>query len=212
MAMAGESQRLLTREEVLTVQAAFDTGLARAARSLSEMVGSHVNVMEGRVEVMPLAHATALAGTPDAPTVAIYLGITGGLDVHVVLLFSPADADRLVELLLGQGGPPPDDPSLVESALGEVGNVMGSSFATVLGDLIGSPLWSTLPRVQTDMARALVDGLVIGASGDDDHILVAVTRLARLDVEPELSVRGTLLVIPEPAGLLSLVQAIRRSP
>ena len=208
-----QSVRPLGGEQLAKVREVFADGLRHAAASLSEMVGSQVQVLDGRVDVVPLAGAVGLAGQPEASTVAIYLGITGRFNAHVVLLFAPADAARLAGLLLEPAsGEAPADEGLEESALGEVGNVMGSSFATVLGDLIGSPLWSTPPTVRTDMARALLDGLVVDVGGGQDRILVVVTQFARLDAEPRFTVRGTFLVIPEPDGLTELSAALDQAP
>ena len=201
----------LTAEQLATVRGVFAAGLDRAAASLSEMVGNEVRVLDGRAEVVSIAAAAALAGTPDASRVAVYLGITGAFNAHVVLLLTPEDADRLSGLLLGSQPDTPEDEALRESALGEVGNVMGSSFAIVLGDLIGSPLWSTPPTVRTDMARALVDGLLATVGGDQERILVIVTQFARFDVIPRFAVEGTFLVVPEPDGLATLFEAVGRA-
>lgn len=212
MPVSSQSLRPIKGEQLAAVRDLFAAGLDRAAASLSAMVGSAVTVIDGRVEVVPLAGAAALAGAPDASTVAIYLGITGGLSAHIVLLFAPSDAARLAELLLGPAAAGSmHDEALRESALGEVGNVMGSSFAVVLGDRMGTPLWSTPPTVRTDMARALVDGLVVTVGGQQDTILVVATQFARCDAEPQFSVQGTFLVIPEPDGLTSLFDAVSQA-
>src|SRR5262245_36924367 len=75
-------------------------GLARAARSLSEMVGEDVVAVDGRIEVLPLAQALALVGPAERATVGVHVGLNGQIDAHVVLLFTPAEARRLVDLML----------------------------------------------------------------------------------------------------------------
>lgn len=193
-------------------RAAFGEGLARAAESLSKMVGAEISAVEQRVQTLSLPEAAAVAGNPDQPTVGVYLGLTGAVEAHVVLLFEPDDAERLIDLLLRGGETTPQQrKALVAAALGEVGNVMGSSFANVLGDLIGAPLWSTPPTVQTDMARALVDGMLACASDDRDRVLVVVTQFAQCDVAERISVRGTFLVVPEIEGMSALFEALTRA-
>jgi chemotaxis protein CheC len=189
---------------------AFAEGLARAAASLSTMVDAQLEVVEQRVQTLSLAEAAALAGSPEQATVGIYLAITGEVGAHVVLLLEPYDAERLVELLLTSRGIDPEEANVLAiPALAEVGNVMGSSFANVLGDLIGTPLWSTSPTVQTDMARSLVDGLLACASDERDQVLVVATQFAQADARATFSVRGTFLVVPEIPGLANLFQALR---
>jgi chemotaxis protein CheC len=191
-------------------RAAFADGLARAAASLSKMVDAELQVVEQRVQTLSLVEAAALAGAPEQATVGIYLAITGAVGAHVVLLLEPYDAERLVELLLTSRGIDPEEANLLAiPALAEVGNVMGSSFANVLGDLIGTPLWSTSPTVQTDMARSLVDGLLACASDEREQVLVVATQFAQADAGATFSVRGTFLVVPEIPGLTQLFEALR---
>jgi chemotaxis protein CheY-P-specific phosphatase CheC len=191
---------------------AFGDGLAHAAESLSAMVGAKISAIEQRVQTLSLPEAASVAGNPDQPTVGVYLGLTGAVEAHVVLLFEPDDAERLIDLLLqGRVVSPSERAALVAAALGEVGNVMGSSFANVLGDLIGAPLWSTPPTVQTDMARALVDGMLACAIDDRDRVLVVVTQFAQRDVAERFSVRGTFLVVPEIEGMSVLFEALTRA-
>jgi chemotaxis protein CheY-P-specific phosphatase CheC len=193
-------------------RAAFGEGLARAADSLSKMTGAEISAIEQRVQTLSLPEAAAVAGNPDQPTVGVYLGLTGAVEAHVVLLFEPDDAERLIDLLLGgRITSPVERGALVLAALGEVGNIMGSSFANVLGDLIGSPLWSTPPIVQTDMARALIDGMLACASDDSDQVLVVVTQFAQRDVAERFSVRGTFLVVPEIEGMSALFGALNQA-
>jgi chemotaxis protein CheY-P-specific phosphatase CheC len=193
-------------------RAAFGQGLARAAESLSAMVGAEISAVEQRIQTLSLPEAAAVAGSPDQPTVGIYLALTGAVEAHVVLLFEPDDAERLIDLLLGgRAMSALERSALFQAALGEVGNVMGSSFANVLGDLIGAPLWSTPPTVQTDMARALVDGMLACASNDRDQVLVVVTQFAHRDVAERASVRGTFLVVPEIEGMSALFEALTRA-
>lgn len=207
-----DGPRLVSTERVPTLRELFRQGLGRAARSLSEMVGREIAAQDGRLEVLSLAEAAALAGPPERATVGVYVGLTGRIRAHVVLLFTPADARRLLELLLQHtyGGTDRFE-ALARPALAEVGNVMGSSFAIVLGDLLGAPIWSTAPIVQVDMARALVDGLLASASHHESQVLVGMTHFAQLDTEPQLSVRGTFLFVPEPDALTALVEAIEQS-
>ena len=211
--MPGEvaTQRSALWSDLLVARAAFGDGLAHAAASLSMMTGAQISAIEQRVQTLSLTDAAEVAGDPDQPTVGVYLALTGAVSAHVVLLFEPDDAERLIDLLLGgQVTSPSERSALVLAALGEVGNVMGSSFANVLGDLSGAPLWSTPPTVQTDMARALVDGMLACASDDRDQVLVVVTQFVQRDIAERFSVRGTFLVVPEIVGMSALFAALTR--
>ena len=201
----------ISAAQVEVIGGLFRKGLARAASSLGEMVGHEIAATDGRIEVLPLAEALELLGPAERATVGIHVGLKGQIDAHVVLLFTPADARRLVDMMLRRtlGGTERFE-ELARPTLAEAGNVMGSSFAIVLGDSTGAPLWSTAPSVRVDMAQALVDGLLATAIDEDSEVLIGVTSFAQLDAEPRLCVRGTFLFVPEPDGLATLLQAIEQ--
>jgi len=198
----------ISAEQVDLIGGLFRQGLIRAAASLSDLVGAKVAALDGRIEVLPLAEALALLGPAERATVGIHVGLNGQIDAHVVLLFTPGDARRLVDLMLRRTGGTEKFDELARPALAEAGNIMGSSFAIVLGDRTGAPLWSTAPSVRGDMAQALVDGLLVTAIDESSEVLIGVTSFAQLDVEPRLSVRGMFLFVPEPDGLATLLRAL----
>lgn len=189
----------------------FHQGLSRAADSLSGLVGHQIAAIDGRIEVLPLAQALALVGPAERATVGVHVGLNGQIDAHVVLLFTPAEARRLVDLMLQRTGGTGKFEELARPALAECGNIMGSAFAIVLGDRTGEPLWSTPPSVRVDMAQALVDGLIATAIDERSEVLVGVTSFAEVSAEPQAPVRGTFLFVPEPDGLATLLQALERS-
>lgn len=193
------------------IERAFVSGLAHAAAGLSEMVGQEIRISDPRLAIVPLATAMEVVEPSDAPSVGIYLGITGPLNAHIVLLLSPENAFGLIDLLMGQEpGTTRALDDMARSALGEVGNVMGSFFATVLGELTALTLWSTTPTVETDMARALVDGLMASACEGGDQILLLRTRFAQAEGSTLGAVSGTFLVLPDAHGLGSLLGALER--
>jgi chemotaxis protein CheC len=200
----------ISAEQVDLIAGLFRQGLARAASSLSELVGHQIAVLDGRIEVLPLGEALALVGPAERATVGVHVGLTGPIDAHVVLLFTPAEARRLVDLMLRRSGGTDKFDELARPALGEAGNIMGSSFAILLGDRTGSPLWSTAPSVRVDMAQALVDGLIATAIDSRSEVLIGVTSFAQLDGEQRGSVRGTFLFVPEPDGLAALLRALEQ--
>lgn len=201
----------LTPADLTTLRQVFRHGVTRAAAGVSTMVGKTITVTDVRVEALSFGEATALAGTPERPAVGIYLGITGPIGAHVVLLLDPDDAATLARLLLGDLVEAGAVAELAGDALGEVGNVIGSSIGTVLGDLVGTALWSTTPAVQTDMAASLVDGLVASASNGDDQVLVILTCFEQTGSEMRASVKGTFLVIPESASVSAILDAVGRN-
>ena len=65
--------------------------------------------------------------------IGIYLTVSGSADGHIMLMYNPKMAYGFVDLLMGQ--PEGTTKALGEiesSALGELGNIMGSSFLNAL--------------------------------------------------------------------------------
>jgi chemotaxis protein CheC len=167
-------------------------------------------VVDPEVSVVAPAEVTRFVGVPDGPMVGIALGLTGPFVAHVVLLMEPANALSLVDLLMGQeSGTAQEVDAMSESALGEVGNIMGSFFATVVADLTRLTLWSTTPVVHLDTARALIDALVAPPGRPIRQVLVISTRFEQHPVSGHGRVSGIFVVLPDAGGMDVLLNALR---
>ena len=121
------------------------------------------------------------------------------------LLYSPPTALALVDLLLGQPpGTTTDLDEMEESAMGEVGNIMGSFFLNALSDATGLTLQPSPPAVMTDMAGAILDVAMADILQESDDALVVETSFSTEDRQIE----GTLLMMPSPDLLRVLKERI----
>jgi chemotaxis protein CheC len=112
-----------------------------AISNLSQMVGQEIGVVAFRLRQIQVAEISHLMGGPETETVGIYLTVSGGADGHVMLMYDPKMAYGFVDMLMGL--PPGSTQSLGEveaSALGELGNVVGSSFLNALAGATGLTL------------------------------------------------------------------------
>src|SRR5262249_22171848 len=121
-------------------------GSGNAATSLSSLIGRAVDISVPNALMLPLADAVDAAGPSESEVTVVLLRITGQLDALVLLLFSPQDAEQVAGLL----GVEPGDP-MADSALGEVGNILGASYVAALGTMSGLELELSPPQVVTDM-------------------------------------------------------------
>jgi len=115
-------------------------GSGTASTALSSMLARAVDISVPKARVLPFAEAVEATGPPEAEVTGIVLGVTGELVATVLLLVPPADAGRLVSIL---GVDPGDE--LAASALGEIGNVVGTSYLNALADMTGIEMEPT-PR------------------------------------------------------------------
>jgi chemotaxis protein CheC len=192
----------------------FARAMIRAGEALGEMSGHELAVSAPDVRFCRPQEVVELAGGPDTIVVAIYLGITGSLSGHAILLPPPDGAHRLADVLL-EGFVEPteaagaaDDPlafgELELSALQEVGNVTLGAFLNEIGRHLREAVQPTVPQAIIEMAGAILDAILLDLVTDTDEVLAAKTTFH----EGGNVIEGALLVLPRPESLAVLVEAL----
>jgi len=163
----------LSAAERARLAALVDAALQRVTGALTEMFGTAVTVTAVHIRTVPLAAAGALIGNPELEVAAVYLSAAGGLPGHLLLLMPLAAARELCDVLLEQ--PPGTTTTLGEleaSALGEVGNIVGSCFLCSLADRAGLRMQVTPPGVFCDMAGAAISLALVEVAMYADEVIV----------------------------------------
>jgi chemotaxis protein CheC len=192
----------------------FARAMTRAGEALGTMSGHELAVSAPDVRFCRAHDVVEMAGGPDTIVVAIYLGITGSLQGHAILLLPPEGAHRLANVLL-DGFVEPTEPSMVAaeplafgelelSALQEVGNVTLGAFLNEIGRHLQEPVQPTVPQAIIEMAGAILDTILLDLVADTDEVLAAQTTFH----EGDNDIEGALLVLPRPDSLAVLVEAL----
>jgi len=171
-------------------------GSGTASTALSTMLGRSVDISVPNARALPFAEAVEAAGPQEQDVTGIVLGITGDMDGTVLLLVPPADADAMCRML---GVEPDDDFAL--SALGEIGNVVGTSYINALAAMTGMVIEPTPPGTATDMLGAIVQSVLAGHAHAGDIALM---------LDSDLTVEGedcsiSFLLVPEQGGVDELL-------
>jgi chemotaxis protein CheC len=192
----------------------FARAMSRAGQALGEMSGQELAVSAPDVRFCHAGDVVGLAGGPEAIVVAIYLGITGSLSGHAILLLPPEGAHRLADVLLegfvepGETGRVAGEPlsfgELELSALQEVGNVTLGAFLNEIGRHLQEPVHPTVPQAIIEMAGAILDTILLDLVADTDEVLAARATFH----EGSNEIQGALLVLPRPESLAVLVEAL----
>lgn len=154
------------------------TGMTSAMSSLSQMLGRDIKVASFSLKQIPVAEICHLVGGPETVSVGIYVAVSGSADGHILLLCEPKIARGLVDMMMQiPAGSTQALGEMEQSALGELGNVVGSSFLNVLADSTGLEIRPSSPTVMVDMAGALLDAIAARIMMTQDDALVAVTSL-----------------------------------
>jgi chemotaxis protein CheC len=187
----------------------FTGAMVCAGEALAEMSGRPIRIATPSVRPCSPDEVVAMAGGPEAIVVGVYLGVSGGLQGHALLVLEPGSARRLAALLLD--GLADDEPAaepeagqlgeLERSALGEIGNVTISAFLNEIGRRSANPIQPTPPQVVVEMAGAIVDGILLDLLGSTERVLAAHTVFHDGDDR----IHALLLVLPDPARLPELL-------
>lgn len=183
-------------------------GAGNAATALSKMVGKRVNMEVPLVRVIPLKDVPEWLGGPEKEVLGVYLSVFGALTGHILFVMTIDDALKIMKILLGDMTPSReqilDMDELAASAMGEIGNILSSSYLSALADFTGLHLNHSVPSIAVDMAGAIVDIVLIEISQHSDYALLIETVF----VEEEDRITGYFMLIPDTGSLEIMLQAL----
>jgi chemotaxis protein CheC len=174
-------------------------GAGTASTALSEMLGRSIDLAVPAVSVLPMADAVDEIGSPEQEITGIMLGVVGELPATVLMLLTPENAEKICALL----GLPPDS-DLAPSALGEIGNVVGTSYLNALAGMTGLEVEPTPPATVTDMLGAIVESILAVRAASSDRTLLLDSSLV---VEGE-DCSIVFLLVPDHGGAEELLERI----
>jgi chemotaxis protein CheC len=167
-----------------------------AATSLSQLLGREVDLDMPRAFAVSLSQSAQAAGDPESTTLAITLSMDGAIDGFVILLVTPESARTLCRFLGVELGTKVGD-----SALAEIGNILGAAYLMALSSMTGMALLPGTPDVRTGQLGEIVASVVARVAGGADIALV---------LDSELDVTGeacaiSFMVLPEAGGVQELL-------
>jgi chemotaxis protein CheC len=174
-------------------------GSGTASTALSGMLGRSVDISVPKAQALPFAEAVEAAGDPETEVTGIVLGIVGELRGTVLLLVPPADADAMCRML----GVEPDD-EFALSALGEIGNIVGTSYINALAAMTGMEFEPTPPATATDMLGAIVASVLASAAHTGDIALLLDSNLVVEGEDCSIS----FLLVPDRGGVELLLSRL----
>jgi chemotaxis protein CheC len=178
-------------------------GAVRAGRGLSGLMGQEVSIHIPNVRLGTRADACDAVGGVEALVLGAYLSISGDITGHVMLLFPVARALECVDLMCGQPlGTTTGPDELARSAVGELGNIVGSAFVNALADYANLILHPSPPSIIHDMASAPVESIyaeVLSQGGD-------VVMIDTVFEDRSGHTAGLLIVAPDPVSIDRLLR------
>ncbi len=114
----------------------------------------------------------------------------------VLLLFTPDHAGQMCALLGVEAGT-----EIGESALMEIGNIVGTSYINALAKMTGMALEPTPPAIATDMLGAIVETVLAERAGAGDVALLLDSELVVEGSDATIS----FLLVPDSGGVDQLL-------
>lgn len=144
-----------------------------AATALSTLLSREVEISIPRALALPLAETVEACGQPETTVAGVLIGVQGKLDALVLLLIGLPEVQRLSELLGVEM-----HTEVGDSAVCEIGNIVGTSYLNGLGAMTGLELVpAAAPSLRYDMLGAIVQSLVARTSGAADLALMLDSEL-----------------------------------
>ncbi|MGO9498672.1 MAG: chemotaxis protein CheC [Solirubrobacteraceae bacterium] len=167
-----------------------------AATALSQMLGREVGLSVPRVLALPVADAIEACGSPDESITSVVIPLEGDIEGLVLLLISCEGANALCRLLGVEAGS-----DIGDSALREIGNVLGTSCLNALASMTGLSLGPCPPHLRTDMLGAIVSSLALTQTPSTDLVLVLDSELEVADEPCSIS----FVLLPTDGGVTDLL-------
>ncbi len=183
----------MTEIEQLAWAGLVNKGIANSISGLSQMVGQNITPTSLEPKVVDVCEVPGMLGGADAISVGVYLKVTGDANGHIVLVYQPSAAFELLDILLARDlGTTTAIDRMERSALGEMGNIMGSFFLNSLADSTNMTFMPSPPSVMMDMVGAILDVALVEIMMETDEACVVEAVFGTTDKQ----VNGTFLVMP----------------
>jgi chemotaxis protein CheC len=184
------------------IQELGNIGAAHAATTLSQMLGSTVEMSVPAIKAIDISELGEYMGDEPAAMVAFELQGEIPHGGYIIFYISRESAIRLTNTMLGLTDMNRTMNEMDESALLEVGNIMVSAFLDATAELLGFIMLPSPPALSLDMAHATMSSLIAQMSEEVDEVLLFSTEL----VCEEHKIDSDIIMLPESSTLARIVE------
>ncbi|HEX6590051.1 MAG TPA: chemotaxis protein CheC [Longimicrobiales bacterium] len=184
-------------------------GAGHAATALSQLTNRRIMVGVPQVKVLRIDEISEMIGTGEDVVAGVAMQMLGDLTGRTVQIFPKDTAERVAGILIGRDDVdfPTGFGELEQSALKEVGNILGGAYLNALSDFLGLLLLLSVPGLAMDVTAAVLKSVFLEFQEDRDYVFVVETVFNMDEAEQEL--HGHFLLVPDEASIDVLLRAIR---
>ena len=188
------------------IQELGNIGAAHAATTLSQMVGSTVQMSVPGIKAVDIANLGNYMGEESAAMVVFELQGDIPHGGFIIFYITRESAIRLTNTMLGLTDMNRPMNEMDESALLEVGNIMVSAFLDATAELLGFVMLPSPPSMTIDMAHAAMSSLIAGMGEELDEVLLFSTELTC----DEHKIDSDIILMPETKTLARIVDLLEK--
>jgi len=182
-------------------------GAGNAATSISLMLGKKIKITVPSAEIIPISELWKKFTDAEEITSGAMVEIEGEIEGALLFLLGAEETKSLIELLKL---PRPDDltnlDEITSSAIGEIANIMCSSYIIALSNLTGINIHSMPPKVVVDMLSAIVSEVSLIITNGGDYVILIQTDI--LLEEHEDKVKGYLIYISDEENTQKILESL----
>jgi chemotaxis protein CheC len=186
------------------IQELGNIGAAHAATSLSQMLGSTIEMSVPAIRVVDLAKLGEYMGEESAAIVVFELQGDIAHGGYLLFYITRESAVRMTNTILGLTEINHPLSEMDESALLEVGNIMVSAFLDATAELLGFIMLPSPPALTIDMAHAAMQSLIAQMQEETNEVILFSTEL----VCDEYKVDSDIIMMPERSTLIKIIELL----
>lgn len=201
-------QKLLTEKQLESFRVIANLGLQNATKALADMVNLKIVSENPVTNVLSFAEIPKLVGGEEEDAVGVYLQISGDISGHIMLLWKYSEALNLVDLLMeNPAGTTTSMGDMEQSALKEVGNMVGSFFLNAMADFTGLRCTPSPPALIVDMMGSILNALSAQVAMEGNNSLIIDTTFK----EGAQAVLGNFMLIPSTSSTSTILARLESS-
>ena len=186
------------------IQELGNIGAAHAATTLSQMLGSTIEMSVPAIKVVDLSQLGQYMGEESAAMVAFELQGDIPHGGYILFYITRESAIRMTNTMLGLTEIDRPLSEMDQSALLEVGNIMVSAFLDATAELLGFVMLPSPPSLTIDMAHAAMQSLIAQMQEETNEVLLFSTEL----VCEEYKVDSDIIMMPERSTLMRIIELL----
>ncbi len=196
------------------LQEVGNIGAGNAANALAKMINKRVDINIPSVEMVELNKFADRISKKNEKLFVAWSNVTGKTRATVLSIFSIKDILEITSIIVEDKTKKKiteeslksinDLPELYRSAMGELGHILGSHYASALGDLLSIKMMTEVPDMNIDQGKQLFKILKDEIGLLEKLSLVITTNVIITDIK----ITGTFLYIPEIETLQDLLTAL----